>query len=337
MRSLETFISALRASDVAVSPAEAVDAHLAAASVGWTDRTLLKDALCATLAKIAFEVERFDACFETYFRREEFRRRGATRTAASAAEKEDLATALLAGDGASLAASMEAAGVQAGVSEIRLSTQRSLIVRRILDLMGMRRLERRIAELEGSTDADERGLAGELAGRRSQLFEEAERFVARQERLHAGQSARRLREQILERQRLTTIAPEDLRAMEALTRRMARRLATRYARRRRRARRGDLDVRKTVAASMAHDGIPFQVIWKRKKIDKPKLMVLCDVSRSVAEAARFLLLFVYSLSEAVEHLEAYAFSDRLACVDDMLAEVSVEEAIALVMARSGLR
>ncbi|MGH6993762.1 MAG: hypothetical protein ACREEH_10555, partial [Caulobacteraceae bacterium] len=212
MRSLETFISALRASDVAVSPAEAVDAHLAAASVGWTDRTLLKDALCATLAKIAFEVERFDACFETYFRREEFRRRGATRTAASAAEKEDLATALLAGDGASLAASMEAAGVQAGVSEIRLSTQRSLIVRRILDLMGMRRLERRIAELEGSTDADERGLAGELAGRRSQLFEEAERFVARQERLHAGQSARRLREQILERQRLTTIAPEDLRA-----------------------------------------------------------------------------------------------------------------------------
>src|SRR5579871_4919631 len=70
---LEDFIKALRASDVRVSPAEAIDAHRALMEVGYGDRTLVKDALCITLAKSETEVARFDECFETYFTRDEFR------------------------------------------------------------------------------------------------------------------------------------------------------------------------------------------------------------------------------------------------------------------------
>src|SRR5437763_591423 len=66
---LESFLRALRAHDIRVSPAEAIDAHRAAAEVGYGDRALLKDALCVTLAKTADEVDRFDACFETFFAR----------------------------------------------------------------------------------------------------------------------------------------------------------------------------------------------------------------------------------------------------------------------------
>src|ERR1700722_17526235 len=63
---LESFLKALRAHDVRVSPTEAIDAHRAAAEVGYADRALLKDALCVTLAKSAEEVDRFDACFDTF-------------------------------------------------------------------------------------------------------------------------------------------------------------------------------------------------------------------------------------------------------------------------------
>ncbi|MDB5481908.1 MAG: dehydrogenase/GMP reductase:VWA containing CoxE-like protein, partial [Caulobacteraceae bacterium] len=66
---LESFLKALRAHDVRVSPSEAIDAHRAAAEVGYGDRALLKDALCVTLAKSADEVDRFDACFDTFFAR----------------------------------------------------------------------------------------------------------------------------------------------------------------------------------------------------------------------------------------------------------------------------
>src|SRR3990167_11075606 len=69
---MEDFFRALRSADVKVSPAEAIDAHLTVATVGFSDRELFKDALCATLAKTADEVDRFDETFETFFARETF-------------------------------------------------------------------------------------------------------------------------------------------------------------------------------------------------------------------------------------------------------------------------
>ena len=102
--------------------------------------------------------------------------------------------------------------------------------------------------------------------------------------------------------------------MEALVRRMAKRLATRYARKRHRADKGKLDVRKTIRKSMGYGGVPFDIVWKTETIEKPKIVVICDVSRSVAAAAQFLLLFLYSLNEVVERLDAFAFSDRLVAV-----------------------
>src|SRR5260221_3837866 len=72
-RTLEDFLRALRAMEVRVSPAEAIDAHRAVAEVGYADRELLKDALCVTLAKSSDEVDRFDVCFDTFFTREEFK------------------------------------------------------------------------------------------------------------------------------------------------------------------------------------------------------------------------------------------------------------------------
>jgi uncharacterized protein with von Willebrand factor type A (vWA) domain len=146
-----------------------------------------------------------------------------------------------------------------------------------------------------------------------------------------------MRESILSRQRLTDVDPEDLRAMEAVVRRMARRLATKYSHKRHRARRGKLDVRRTVRRSLGYGGVPFDIVWKRETVDKPKIAVLCDVSRSVAAAAQFLLLFLYSLNEVVERLDAYAFSDRAVSVNDLLKEETVDDAITLILERVGFR
>ena len=74
-QTLENFLRALRAANVRVSPAEAIDAHFTVDSVGYSDRTLLKDSLCIALAKSEEEVERFDECFEIFFTRDEFRDR----------------------------------------------------------------------------------------------------------------------------------------------------------------------------------------------------------------------------------------------------------------------
>jgi uncharacterized protein len=336
-RTLEDFLRALRDSEVRVSPAEAIDAHRAAAEVGYGDRALLKDALCVTLAKSAEEVERFEFCFDTFFRREEFRQAPGADHAEAAESAQPLGQMLLNGDAAGLAQAMEAAAARAGVGDIHLMTQRSLLTRRILDGMGLREMEASINALREAGGPRDDALADQLSERRAALFVEAGRFVERQARLHAGETGRRMRETILAGQKLTAVDPEDFRAMEALVRRMAKRLASRYARKRHRAKKGRLDVRRTIRRSMGYGGVPFDIVWKNETIEKPKIAVICDVSRSVAAAAQFLLLFLYSLSEVVERLDAYAFSDRLICVNDVLAEETVDDAITLILARIGFR
>ena len=343
---LEEFIRALRAADVRVSPAEAIDAARTAAAVGYADRELFKDALCATLAKSRDEVVRFDETFERFFARgaltlpppPEPREGDAAQSDDEAAAGSPLAQMLLQGDAAAVAQAMEAAAERAGVAEIRLSTQRSRMTRRLLDEMGLAEIEQIIANARKLPEGQ--GLADRLDAARKALAAEAQRFVERQHELYAAGSGKALREEMLAKKALNAdggIDPVDLVMMQALVKRMAKRLADRYSRRRHTANRGHLDVRKTLRKSMAHGGVPFEIEWKIKKVDKPSIVAICDVSKSVAAAAQFLLTFLYSLNEVVDRLDAFAFSGRLIPVGDILDEHAVEKAILQVLQTIGFQ
>jgi hypothetical protein len=348
---LEEFIRALRAADVRVSPAEAIDAARAIAVTGYADRELFKDALCVSLAKSPDEVVRFDQIFETFFTRDrlspaqpppepnEGEGQGEADFAQSeAAQASPLAQMLLAGDAAGLAQAMEDAARRAGTAEIRLSTQRSRMTRRLLDEMGLAEIEQIIAAAR--RQAKGRALAERLDERRRALVAEAQAFVERQHSLYAAGSAKALREEMLAKKALNAdggIDPVDLAMMQALVKRMAKRLADRYSRRRHVANKGHLDVRKTLRKSMAHGGVPFEIEWKIKKIEKPSIVAICDVSKSVAAAAQFLLTFLYSLNEVVDRLDAFAFSGRMISVNDILDENGVEGAILKVLQTIGFQ
>ncbi|MGZ3404714.1 MAG: VWA domain-containing protein [Phenylobacterium sp.] len=347
---LEEFLRALRAADVRVSPAEAIDAARTAATVGYADRELFKDALCATLAKSKDEVGRFDETFETFFTRDSFGlpppQAGEADSEpqggddATGVEQSPLAQMLLAGDAAGMAQAMEQAAESAGVAEIRLSTQRSRLTRKLLDEMGLAEIERIIANAKRlQTHAGAR-LAVRLEAGKTALVAQAQAYVERQHELYAAGSGAKLREEMLAKKALNAdggIDPVDLLMMQALVKRMAKRLADRYSRRRHTANTGHLDVRKTLRKSMAHGGVPFEIEWKIKKVDKPSIVAICDVSKSVAAAAQFLLTFLYSLNEVVDRLDAYAFSGRLIPVNAILDDNGVEKAILKVLQTIGFQ
>jgi uncharacterized protein with von Willebrand factor type A (vWA) domain len=344
-RTLEQFYRALRAADVRVSPAEAIDAARALTVTGFSDRQLFKDALCSTLAKSAEEVTRFDEVFDAFFARDEVElppslgesgemsEQDAERTQGSA-----LAQALLTGDAAQVQQTMEEAAERAGVADIRLSTQRSRLTRRLLEEMGLEEIERIIANARRYPD--ETGLADRLETGRRALFEQAQAYVARQHDLYAAQSARELKEERLIRKQLNAdggVDPVDFVLMQQMVKRMAKQLAAKYSRRRHVANKGHLDVRKTLRRSLAYDGVPFDIQFKVKKIDKPSIVAICDVSKSVAAAAQFLLTFLYSLNEVVDRLEAFAFSGRLIPVNKILDDHGVEKAILEVLQQIGFQ
>ena len=343
---LQDFLRALRAADVRVSPAEAIDAARTVETVGYADRELFKDALCATLAKSQAEVAAFDRTFETFFARQALDlpppppQRGEADGAPQPAEAAEspLAQALLEGDAAAVQQQMEEAARRAGVAEIRLSTQRSRLTRRMLDEMGLAEIEKIIANARRFPE--QQGLADRLDAGRRALMAEAQKYVERQHELYAAGSGRQLREEMLARKALNAeggIDPADLAIMQQLVRKMAKRLADRYSRRRHRARRGHLDVRKTLRRSMGYGGVPFDIVWKSHKVDKPSIVAICDVSKSVAAAAQFLLTFLYSLNEVVERLDAFAFSGRLIPVGEILDDHAVEQAILKVLQTIGFQ
>ena len=341
VRPLEDFIRALRAAEVRVSVAEAMEAHEVTAHLGFADRTLLKDGLSLTLAKTFNEKQRFDDSFELFFARDQFHNITAKPGDANDAPEpqdstgNDLADMLLNDDREGLAAAMEDAGRAAGVGNIRFRTQINFMARRMVDQMGLAELERLIAQVARGDMPGGDALAAELEVQRSRLIEEGRAFVERQYELYGRFTGQQLREEFLQRTPLAAVDRRDYQRMNTLIRRMARKLASKYRARHKRTRRGHLDVRRTLRVNMAHDATLFETVWKQKRIERPKVVVIVDVSRSVATAAQFLLMFLYNLNEALSDLRSFAFSSSLVAVDDILNTNDLEEAIPKVLDKIG--
>jgi uncharacterized protein with von Willebrand factor type A (vWA) domain len=90
---------------------------------------------------------------------------------------------------------------------------------------------------------------------------------------------------------------------------LARRLAVRLSARRRLGREGRLDFRRTVRASLGTGGVPVVTHHRPRKVHKPELVVLCDVSGSVAGFSHFTLMLTQALREHFSGVRAFAFVD----------------------------
>jgi uncharacterized protein with von Willebrand factor type A (vWA) domain len=102
---------------------------------------------------------------------------------------------------------------------------------------------------------------------------------------------------------------DQLRQMRRVVAPLARMLATRLAAKRRRARAGSIDLRKTLRKSMSTGGVPIEVVLRKPRPARPELVVLCDVSGSVAGFSHFTLLLVHALRQQFSRVRVFAFID----------------------------
>ena len=92
---------------------------------------------------------------------------------------------------------------------------------------------------------------------------------------------------------------------------LTRKLAARLARKRRHGRKGPLDFRNTVRHSLSYGGVPADPKFRYPRPAKPELMVVADISGSVAAFARFTLMFVYAIQHQFSKVQSFVFIDGI--------------------------
>lgn len=128
-------------------------------------------------------------------------------------------------------------------------------------------------------------------------------------------------EQLLYRD-IQNITETDMPTAAALIAKLSRQLAARISRRYRRSKkRQRLDLRRTIRYNIRYGGTMFNLKYKTKRVDKPKILLICDVSGSMAKYAGFILQFIYGLSGVAEEIESFIFSEHVERITDRFNNV----------------
>lgn len=359
---LNGFIVELRSAGLPVSLTENLDAVEAVKHIPIEDRETFKYALAGTLVKNHSHWRAFETVFEVYFSlrgaeyelvdgewesddaatQEENQQEGQVQGQGGSQEgltQEQLAEMLfqaLAKQDRNLMRTVARQSVQrfAGMEPGRpvggtyylYRTLRNLNLEEVLD-----RLLTSSAESESDLDfLEERLRKDEYEHRIEELKREIEAEIRR--RLVADRGveamAKTLRKPLPEDVDFMHASREEMVALRRAIWPLTRKLAVRLARKRRHGRKGPLDFRRTVRHSLSYGGVPAEPKFKYPKPSKPEIMVIADISGSVAAFARFTLHLVYALNNQFSKVRSFVFIDGLDEVTDFFENVDdITEAI----------
>ncbi|GGP59402.1 vWA domain-containing protein [Streptomyces calvus] len=318
---LTGLVDALRSHGLRIGTGETVDAARAVEALGLADRELLREGLAATLLHGTAQRPVFDAVFDLYFPRAV----GAPEGGPADREglRDRLAAALADNDTALMGRlAVEAVdgfgGYGSSPGSDGWSSYQALDRLRPQTLLA--RVRNEVRGRDGGAGFGDRLLEDEIRRR----IEEFRRLVAAEARRRVAE--RRGRDEIARRAVAPTADRVDflfagkdrLAELRRTVQPLARKLATRLAARRRRAARGSIDLRRTVRGSLSTGGVPMRPVLRRRRPARPELVLLCDVSGSVAGFSDFTMLLVQALHDQFGRVRVFAFVNRVDEVTGLL-------------------
>ena len=354
-RKIVDFTNLLRKSGVRVSVAETIDAFAALDELSLDERELFKDALRTTMVKRSDDIPTYDRLFDLYWSgfhdmlREQLGQALGGMPEGFDLEKllealrqmlenmdvdlSELAQSMLSLDANQLEQLIRQAGEDAGIERIQNMLQIGFFSRRMLESMNMDEAGGDLSDL--IERLREQGMSEEELAQLQELMQAVQDALRRAVRQYAEQELdkqnhdylERFRRESLQEKSFYNLSEEDIRKMREVVARLAQKLKNIISMRRRRERRGKFDLKTTMRRNMSHGGIPFELVFKRRKKERPKLVVLCDISSSVANVCRFMLQFIYSLQEAFTKIRSFVFVAELGEVTQVFRDHEMYEAI----------
>ncbi|MEJ2133468.1 MAG: VWA domain-containing protein, partial [Gammaproteobacteria bacterium] len=192
----------------------------------------------------------------------------------------DLSRLLLARDFMQLSLRLAEAARVVGLDTMRALRDKSTFVLDILRALGVDEIDADIDHFSGVPGAE--ALVTALRQARAYLARQVREYVETQYLLHVDATGKRAIVEAAIEAHLSHVQPAYFDDVRKVVERLAEKLLAHHKRRRRRAHRGLLDTRHTLRRNLAYEGIPFDLRWRRIKVQKPKVFAICDVSGSVA-------------------------------------------------------
>ena len=179
------------------------------------------------------------------------------------------------------------------------------------------------AGTEDDAAALRRRMTGVLAGLPEALKKHLEALMALENKIVEGVESQTVAE-------VDRVGEHERMELEESLRRLARSLHGGLTHKRKVSSRGRIDSGRTMRRNMRFDGIPFAPVTVRRAEDKPRLVVLTDVSLSVRATARFTLHLVHGLQNLFGQVRTFAFVSDLVEITDLFEDHPVEQALGLV-------
>ncbi len=291
------FITALREQGVRVSPGESLDAVQALALGGVSGRDAVRALLRLTLVKHVNHIPLFEEVFERFFSQGQ-------------ADLREMAADDLMGE---LIHIVEGEQFKADLREVRKTDDPQLVTDGEITAEDLE-------ELLGMEESDDDGgpeIMVHLEGHQGRLnvptpsdyYQQNPPTVA----FHQYQGKKRVQ----------AFTPEELADMQEVVCRMLVRIRKDVRRMKEQESRGKLHVVRTIQKNYRHGMVPFLLSLRRKRKEKPRLVVFCDVSFSVSHATRFMLLLLHTLQNRVMDVRSFAFNKEVAEITDLLRAMPV--------------
>ncbi|MGL4304750.1 MAG: VWA domain-containing protein [Mycobacteriaceae bacterium] len=316
------FIAALRLKGVPVGLSEAIDSSDAIAEISLGDREQVRESLCCTMVHQEVQRKTFYALFELWFPPrilETAATENNTDTPELSAIQEqlaDLLTSQSTESGQQLEELISNSVLEfgeynsaSGISFSALNTMRQLDEQTMGMLIQQSFSAKNPGNSLGQSRLAERAAEQQLQKLRTLVEQQTQQLVAQ----HQGKE--RVASYAVPQSGSTATLPEsylaDIQEIHHAVTELGKLFASRNASLRRQARAGEIDMRKTMRKSMSTGGVPIKLIRRRPRQNKPELVVLCDMSSSVAEFSYFTLLLVHSLRAEFLRVRIFAFIDTV--------------------------
>jgi uncharacterized protein len=298
-RIIAGFVKALRERGIRVSQGESLDAVQALAFGGFHGRDSVRSYLRLTLIKNINDIPAFEEVFNRFFARDEL--------LPDNAEPVDFLGALIhIVEGEELKGEQHRSHKEEG--DPTLVTDGELTPEELENLMGLE---------ESDDDAGGADMMVRLDGCRGKIDQPMPADYYR----HAQPTV--AYHQSWNKSRIDFVSAEEQAEMQEVVGRMLLRIRKDVQRMKDEESRGKLHVIKTLQKNYRHDMVPFLRSLRRKRKEKPRLVVFCDVSFSVSHATRFMLLLLHTLQSRVMDVRSFVFNREVVEITDMLCNMPV--------------